>query len=226
MSLRFPAARFFPAIAHAPGILAGLLIWALAAPAAEPTAAPPVDRFDNVDLMVFAALKADPARAIAALRDQFPDEPKAEACIRLLESVGQPCDFSFTSLGGRTVNTRDYRGKVVLIEFWSRGCSGCLTALANLRRLGRTFSPRDLTILTVNLDTDRSAATDVVDRLDLPWPVAFDGQGFKGPLATRFLVDALPRGLLVDRQSRLRQRSVSPFNTKAAPGILALIAER
>ena len=57
----------------------------------------------QLELDIFAALKSEPARAIAYLQATYPGNAKAESCVHLIRSIGQTCEFQFVALDGRKV---------------------------------------------------------------------------------------------------------------------------
>lgn len=66
-------------------------------------------------------------------------------------------DFELPTLDGRKVRLSDYRGKVVLLNFWSKTCKPCLEEMPSLHDLGTILAERsDIVLLTIT--TDESAA--------------------------------------------------------------------
>lgn len=66
-------------------------------------------------------------------------------------------DFALPTLDGRKVRLSDYRGKVVILNFWSKTCKPCLEEMPSLHDLGTILSQRsDIVLLTIT--TDESAA--------------------------------------------------------------------
>jgi peroxiredoxin len=66
-------------------------------------------------------------------------------------------DFELPNLDGKRVKLSDYRGKVVILNFWSKTCPPCLEEMPSLAELGQGLAHRDdIVLLTVT--TDESAA--------------------------------------------------------------------
>src|SRR6478609_5582896 len=66
-------------------------------------------------------------------------------------------DFELPNLDGKRVRLSDYRGKVVILNFWSKSCPPCLEEMPSLAELGQSIAHRkDIVLLTVT--TDESAA--------------------------------------------------------------------
>ena len=189
--------------------------------AESPTTAGPDSSLD-----IFAALRSDPTRAVAYLKANYPHDVRATDCIRLIQSLGQPCNFQFVALDGRKVDSRDYRGKVVLLDFWFKGCGGCMIAMPRIKADAARYEGAGFVVVAVSMDRTSADARDVVQWFALPWPVAFEGKDASNGLDARFCVMAAPWGVLIDRQGRLRHMGLFPGSVEADHLIEALLAEK
>ncbi len=97
---------------------------------------------------------------------------------------------------GQTVSLKDYRGRVVLLHFWSINCPACRVEEPSLEMLKRTFGPQGLEILAVNLVDPPQAIAQHAATKRTPFPVLFDGgHGFSlkvvemGGRRTSFLIN-------------------------------------
>lgn len=176
--------------------------------------------------LINAALVAAPEKVVPKFRALASDDPELQRCLRLLESVGQPCEFEFTALDGRKVSSRDYLGKVVLLDFWAKGCGPCLTLMPDLKKMAERLGPSGLAIIGVNMDDNRADAEEIIKKFGLSWPEHFDAGGWKNALAQRFLVTSIPRCVVIDRAGKLRFLTHGPTYQEPARRIEALLAER
>jgi len=104
---------------------------------------------------------------------------------------------------GASVSLNDYRGRVVLLHFWSINCPACRLEEPLLERLKHTFGPSGLEILAINLvDPPQAIATHAVTRR-MPFPVLFDGgRGFSlkvvntGGKTTAFVLNPVREAIL------------------------------
>ncbi|MEK6609042.1 MAG: TlpA disulfide reductase family protein [Myxococcota bacterium] len=71
---------------------------------------------------------------------------------------GGAADFALRDLEGRTVRLSDYRGKVVLLNFWATWCVPCAAELPHLVRLSDGHAERGLVVLAVSMDGPESVA--------------------------------------------------------------------
>lgn len=171
-----------------------------------------------------AALDQPPERAIPLLRELYPDDPDTAAAIRALEQIGRPVELRFTALDGRTIDLRDYRGKVVLLACWAGGNSFSNQHLTRLKEITARHPAADLAVIGVSFDRTREAAQSVVTEQKWTWPVYCDGLGWNNALAERFRLKILPNHLLIDRQGVLRFRS-SQLTSATERQLATLIAE-
>lgn len=73
------------------------------------------------------------------------------------ESAGQPAtlpEFSLTDLNGKTVTSKDFAGKAVLLNFWATWCPPCREEIPDLIKLQDQYASQNFTVLGVSLDED------------------------------------------------------------------------
>lgn len=63
-------------------------------------------------------------------------------------------EVTFKTLQGKSVALSDYRGKVVLLNFWATWCPPCRAEMPSMERLNRMFSKTDFVLLAVNVEPD------------------------------------------------------------------------
>src|SRR5689334_22673171 len=80
--------------------------------------------------------------------------------------------FQLKDLAGHTVRLSDYRGKVVVINFWATWCAPCLAEMPELVKLQRDYKEKGIQIIGVAAATDRrSKALKIKRKLKLNYPV-------------------------------------------------------
>ncbi len=128
------------------------------------------------------------------------DRARVHDDLRRLALLGTPIDLRGSALDGATRESASLRGQVVLICFFATWSAPSAAALDEVRRLRQSFAPGDLAILGVGLDPKQ----ETLAALKLPWPVLWDGKGWKSPLVRQFGINALPTLWVLDRKGRLR----------------------
>ncbi len=117
--------------------------------------------------------------------------------------LGQTVEFQFTAFDGRPVDSKQLRGKVVLLDFWATWCGPCMTELPKLKAVHERLHAQGFEIVGISGDTDRAALQKVIQRHKLPWPQLFEGRS-KPSLAAKFGIRHYPSMWLLDRQGVVR----------------------
>jgi thiol-disulfide isomerase/thioredoxin len=102
---------------------------------------------------------------------------------------------------GGVVRTTDYKGKVVLIDFWASWCPPCKTSFPALDALYQSYRPRGVEVLAVNLDERRNDADAFLAAHPHVMPVLFSP---KGDAPTAFAIRGMPSSVLIDRAGNIR----------------------
>lgn len=125
------------------------------------------------------------------------------ANIYLFPKPVQVGDIVLQSSAGGRVSLNDYKGRVVLLHFWSIRCPACRMEEPLLEHTKQSFGPSGLEILGVNLVDPPPAVQQHAVRNRTPFPVLFDGgQGFNlrpvnmGGRSTAFLVSPAQEAIL------------------------------
>jgi peroxiredoxin len=109
--------------------------------------------------------------------------------------------FEVKTTDGKTVKFPfDFKGKVVLLDFWAMWCGPCRAELPNLTAAYQQYHSQGLEILGISLDRENAAAKLAVFTKDnnMPWPQVYDGKYWKAALAVQYGVRSIPQPLLVD----------------------------
>lgn len=113
-------------------------------------------------------------------------------------------EFALPTPSGQTLKLSNYRGKVVVLNFFASWCSSCWGEIPGLAKLSRDYKEKGVVVLGVGLQTSASDVKAMVAKLGMTYPVAVD---VDGQVATRDLgVQGLPTTLILDKQGRVVQR--------------------
>jgi peroxiredoxin len=112
--------------------------------------------------------------------------------------------FQLKDLAGHTVRLSDYRGKVVVINFWATWCAPCLAEMPELVKLQQDYKAKGIQVIGVAAATDhRSKAVKITRRLKLNYPGVI---GTKRLESAYGIGDVLPLTVVVDRNGIIRDR--------------------
>lgn len=113
-------------------------------------------------------------------------------------SVGEtvPSFKARTIDGSKSLALEDYRGKVVLLDFWASWCPPCLRSLPKYNDLRREIGTANFEIVAINVDENTNDARKFLQKHPVSYPIAKDP---KGILPGVFGVKAMPTSYLIDQ---------------------------
>jgi len=116
--------------------------------------------------------------------------------------TGQPApDFVLKSSSGKNLRLSEYRGEVVMINFWATWCGPCRQEMPLLDQLYARYQRVGFNLLGVNIDDDSRRAVAMIEDLGVSFPVLFDDAKTVSKL---YAVDAMPATIIVDRDGTVR----------------------
>src|SRR5262249_31938460 len=123
------------------------------------------------------------------------------AAIRKPVTVGKPApDFHAENFESKVIRLSDFRGKVVLLDFWASAFLPCQAMYGYERGLVKRMAGKPFELLGVNSDTDWPALQKSLKAEKITWQSFWDGGNIGGPIATRYDVDLWPTLVLIDHK--------------------------
>ena len=110
-------------------------------------------------------------------------------------------DFVLKSATGENLRLSEYRGDVVMINFWATWCGPCRQEMPLLNELFNRYQRVGFSLLGVNIDDDSRRAMQMVEDLGVDFPVLFDETKEVSKL---YQVEAMPVTVIVDREGTVR----------------------
>jgi thiol-disulfide isomerase/thioredoxin len=114
-------------------------------------------------------------------------------------------DFSFPSIpGNERIDIRDFRGKVVLVNFWATWCSPCVQEMPSLQELHEKYGPKGFSVIGISVDQGGSKLVEkMTKKLGVTYPVVIGdtqtGRDFGG-------IFGVPTSFLIDRSGNVLKR--------------------
>ncbi len=133
---------------------------------------------------------------------------KAAGAVRRLDSVGKTLAFRGTTLEGRPLDLASLRGKWVVLHYWATWCDPCKDDMKTLKQIQAKYAQKGLTIVGVNLDSERNDAAAFLRTNSYPWSHLWEEGGLDSRLANELGVLTLPTMLLIDDQGKVVRRNL------------------
>ena len=112
-------------------------------------------------------------------------------------------DFSAMDLDGNPISLQDYRGKVILLDFWAVWCGPCIAEMPNVKRVYNRYKDKGFDIIGISLDTDEKRLRNYLKENDIPWRQVFSGKGWQSPVLQQYGIRAIPAQWLIARDGIL-----------------------
>jgi peroxiredoxin len=117
-------------------------------------------------------------------------------------------DATFQGLTGTQVRLADFKGKVVLLNFWGTWCVPCLREIPELVRVSEQFQKKGFAVLGIAVDSGRpDDIRAFMAEHRMTYTILIGELGF---IKKAFRVVGFPTSILIDRQGMIRKRYVGP----------------
>jgi len=132
---------------------------------------------------------------------------------------GARYELELRDLEGRQVTLADYRGKVVLINFWASWCTPCVREMPGISRLQVAMQDHPFQVIGINVGETAPRARTAATRLDLEFPVLLDTDS---TTFRRWGAEVLPTSYIVDPDGVTRLVAFGPLDWDATDVIATL----
>src|SRR5688572_9396888 len=118
-------------------------------------------------------------------------------------SSGPAPAFNLSGRGGKNIDLTQFKGQVVMINFWATWCAPCRAEMPLLEDIYRKYKPMGFTMLAVNVEPDPKDAEAWLSKLSKPvtFPVAYD---VDSKVSKLYKVAGMPTSVFIDRKGNIR----------------------
>ena len=134
-------------------------------------------------------------------------QPELSHNLTAVKKSIQASEFELQDMDEETVKLSDYRGKVVLLNFWATWCPPCIREMPSMERLHQQVDADDFKVIAVNQmeDADEVFAFTGQLEIDPTFEILFDTTS---SVSQDYAVRGLPTTYLIDKKGKIRYRAV------------------
>ncbi len=112
-------------------------------------------------------------------------------------------DFKAKDISGNNVRLSDYKGKVILLDFWANWCTWCHVQNKEEFTPLQTKYKDDLVIISYSLDETKEDWQEAIKKDSHKWVNLSNLKGMKDPVSYMYKVNLLPHSYLIDKQGKV-----------------------
>lgn len=117
-------------------------------------------------------------------------------------------DFEEKDLAGKPLSVANYKGKVVLVDFWATWSEPCVQQLPLVMRTYAKHHAEGLEIIGISLDQDQKKLKDFTKEMKMQWSQYFDGKSWDNKLAAKYGILEIPSTFLLDGNGTIIGRNL------------------
>jgi peroxiredoxin len=110
-------------------------------------------------------------------------------------------DFAASDIDGKPVKLSDFRGKIVVLDFWYRACPQCMYETPQVKQLAEDFAGKNVVVLGMNTDEDEKDARFVIDAMGMKYTTVKTSAA----VTDKYGVQIYPTVVVIDKEGIVRE---------------------
>lgn len=179
---------------------------------------------ESLEKAIENAFKGEATRIIVVPAPAPTPTPAPAARPETGPKVGEvPLAINEKGLDGKDISLDNYKGKVVLIDFWATWCGPCIGELPNVMAAYEKYKSQGFEIIGISLDNDKAKLEAFIKEKNMAWPQFFDGLGWNNKVSTAYGVKSIPATYLIGKDGKIAAKNIR--GADLAPAIEKALAE-
>lgn len=118
------------------------------------------------------------------------------------DPTGAPApQFTLAARSGSSVSLAQYKGQVVMLNFWASWCGPCRQEMPLLESIYKKYNRLGFTLIGVNVEPDSNAANDWLKQTPVSFPILYDKES---KVSKMYDVAGMPSTVIIDRSGKVR----------------------
>jgi peroxiredoxin len=117
------------------------------------------------------------------------------------DAGGPAPPFTLAALTGQQAALSQYKGQVIMVNFWATWCGPCQQEMPLLDQMYKKYKPAGFTLIGVSVDKDAAPVRDLMARKPVSFPVLLDPAN---QVSKAYHVDEMPSSVIIDRKGEIR----------------------
>ena len=133
----------------------------------------------------------------------------AQTPVAACDAKGKPArmNFTFKDINSRKVSLSDFKGKVIILDFWATWCVPCKAEIPGFIELQRKHGDRGLQIIGLSVDDSLPTAKKYADEMKMNYPVLL-AEGKEDILMAYDPIPSIPVSVVIGRDGKICSRHV------------------
>jgi peroxiredoxin len=117
------------------------------------------------------------------------------------DASGPAPAFTLATLSGQQAALSQYKGQVVMVNFWATWCGPCQQEMPLLDQMYKKYKPAGFTLIGVNVDKQEPPVKELLARKPVSFPILLDPAN---QVSKEYHVDEMPSSVIIDRKGEIR----------------------
>jgi peroxiredoxin len=133
-----------------------------------------------------------------------------------LAGIAPPVEIALGDLTGKTIRVSDFKGKIVLLNFWTTWCPDCRYEMPSMEKLYRHFKDREFVMLAINLQEPAERVKSFYEKYKLSFTTLLDTNG---QIGYRFGIRSIPTTFILNQKGGLIGKALGPREWDSEPAL-------